>query len=110
MRMPFGRRISTSNCRAATRFEGYQFSRGTLMSPKFKCPQCDRTSDGCQTFEGFHAIYDACPAELAREGLQFDCGVWTNGWWTVPQGPCPVCGQEFVPSETARSTAVRQSR
>lgn len=83
------------NCRNATVFEGYRFSRGTLMSPRFRCPQCGRTSDGCQTFEGFHAVYGACPAELAEEGLQFDCGVWTNGWFVVPRGPCPVCGKEY---------------
>ncbi len=85
------------HCRSAVKFEGYQFSQGTLMSPRFRCPNCGRTTDGCQTFEGFHQIYNACPAELAKEGLQFDCGVWTNGWWTVPHGPCPVCGKEFVP-------------
>jgi uncharacterized membrane protein required for colicin V production len=83
------------NCRSSVDFEGYQFARGTLMSPRFRCPQCGRTSDGCQTFEGFHEIYGVCPTTLAREGLQFDCGVWTNGWWTVPHGPCPVCGKEF---------------
>ncbi|MFB3880372.1 MAG: CvpA family protein [Armatimonadota bacterium] len=86
------------NCRTPTVFEGYQFSRGTLMSPKFRCPKCGRTSDGCQTFEGFHAIYGACPTDLAREGLQFDCGVWTNGWWVVPHGPCSVCGKEYRPA------------
>jgi len=85
------------NCRSAVDFQGYQFSRGTLMSPKFRCPECGRTSDGCQTFEGFHEIYGSCPTILAAEGLQFDCGVWTNGWWTVPYGPCPVCGKEFLP-------------
>ncbi len=87
------------NCRSPVDFEGYQFSRGTLMSPRFRCLECGRTSDGCQTFEGFHGIYGACPTTLAREGLQFDCGVWTNGWWTVPQGPCPVCGNEFSPTQ-----------
>jgi len=89
------------NCRSAVDFEGYQFSRGTLMSPCFRCPQCGRTSDGCQTFEGFHEIYGSCPTILAGEGLQFDCGVWTNGWWTVPHGPCPVCGREFRPESAA---------
>ncbi len=84
------------NCRTPCVFEGYKFSRGTLMSPKFRCPKCGRTSDGCQTFEGFHRIYGACPADLAQEGLQFDCGVWTNGWWVVPHGKCPVCGHEYL--------------
>ncbi len=95
------------NCRSAVDFEGYQFSRGTLMSPRFRCSECGRTSDGCQTFEGFHRIYGACPAELAAEGLQFDCGVWTNGWWTVPQGPCPVCDKEFRPAKAATATRPR---
>ncbi|MCJ7752068.1 MAG: CvpA family protein, partial [Armatimonadetes bacterium] len=89
------------NCRSAVDFQGYQFSRGTLMSPKFRCPECGRTSDGCQSFEGFHEIYGSCPTILAAEGLQFDCGVWTNGSWTVPHGPCPVCGKEFRPESAA---------
>jgi len=82
-------------CRTPVQFQGYKFSRGTLMSPKFQCPSCGRTSDGCQTFEGFHAIYGKCPVELAEQGVEFDCGVWINGWWTVPHGVCPVCGKEF---------------
>jgi uncharacterized membrane protein required for colicin V production len=98
------------NCRSATRFEGYRFSRGTLMSPRFRCPECGRTSDGCQTFEGFHAIYAACPAELAKDGVLFDCGVWTNGWWTVPHGPCPVCGEKFVTTEPEPSRPAWQSQ
>ena len=85
------------NCRSAVEFEGYRLSRGTLMSPEFRCPKCGRTSDGCQTFEGFHAIYGQCPVVLADEGLRFDCGVWTNGWWTVPHGQCPVCGRMYRP-------------
>jgi uncharacterized membrane protein required for colicin V production len=87
------------NCRSSVDFDGYQFSRGALMSPRFTCPDCYRTSDGCQTFEGFHQIYGTCPTTLAGEGLQFDCGVWTNGWWTVPHGTCPVCRKEFRPPE-----------
>jgi uncharacterized membrane protein required for colicin V production len=83
-------------CRSEVEFVGYRFSRGTLISPFFRCPHCGRTSDGCQTFEGFHAIYGECPVTLAEEGLQFDCGVWTNGWWTSPHGPCPVCGREYT--------------
>jgi uncharacterized membrane protein required for colicin V production len=82
------------HCRTPVVFEGYQFARGTLMSPRFRCPNCGRTSDGCQTFEGFHEIYGVCPTGLADDGVQFDCGVWSNGWWTVPHGRCPVCGKE----------------
>lgn len=85
------------HCRSPVAFEGYVFSRGTLISPRFRCTNCGRTSDGCQTFEGFHAIYGECPVTLAREGLQFDCGVWTNNWWTVPHGRCPVCGKSYRP-------------
>jgi len=83
------------HCRQPVSFDGYHFSRGTLLSPKFACPNCGRTSDGCQTFEGFHTVYRGCPVTPAEEGLQFDCGVWTNGWRTVPHGPCPVCGREL---------------
>jgi len=84
------------HCRTPVRFEGYQFVRGTLMSPRFRCPRCGRTSEGCQTFEGFHAIYDVCPVDSAKEGILFDCGVWANGWWTVPHGACPVCGKAYT--------------
>jgi hypothetical protein len=92
------------NCRTPVKFEGYQFSRGTLMSPRFRCPKCGRTSDGCQTFEGFHTIYGICPVTLADEGVQFDCGVWTNGWWTVPHGRCPVCGKEYRGRDAQQAT------
>ena len=84
------------HCRTPVKFLGYKFSRGTLMSPKFQCPNCGRTSDGCQTFEGFHTIYGVCPVTLADQGVQFDCGVWTNGWFTVPHGKCPVCGKGYT--------------
>ena len=94
------------HCRQPTRFLGYQFVRGTLMTPKYQCPECGRTSDGCQTFEGFHTIYNQCPVDVAREGVEFDCGVWTNGWYTVPHGPCPVCGKEFRRAK-AREQAAR---
>lgn len=83
------------HCRAPAKFEGYQLVKGTLMSPRYRCPKCGRTSDGCQTFEGFHAIYGVCPVDVANEGTLFDCGVWTNHWWTVPHGTCPVCGKEY---------------
>jgi membrane protein required for colicin V production len=106
------------HCRSPVQFTGYHFSRGTLISPRFHCPNCGRTSDGCQTFEGFHAIYGACPVPLAQEGLRFDCGVWTNRWWTVPHGPCPVCGKEYrseeedlaVPGAVAAPPAISPER
>lgn len=80
------------DCRTPVKFLGYKFRKGTLLSPKFQCPKCGRTSDGCQTFEGFHAIYGRCPVDLAREGVRFDCGVWTNGNFIVPRGRCPIDG------------------
>jgi uncharacterized membrane protein required for colicin V production len=109
MRVSFARLDDATciNCRTPVQFLGYQFSRGTLMSPKFQCPNCGRTSDGCQTFEGFHTIYGECPVDLAEQGVEFDCGVWTNGWWTFPHGPCPVCGKEFRPVGEAVSAVPR---
>lgn len=98
------------HCRTPVQFVGYQFVNGTLMSPKFVCPKCGRTSDGCQTFEGFHAIYTECPVDLAREGVEFDCGVWTNGWFTVPHGKCPVCGKEFKGAREAPAAIAGQRR
>jgi uncharacterized membrane protein required for colicin V production len=89
------------NCRTPVEFLGYRFSRGTMISPEYRCPNCGRTSDGCQTFEGFHTIYGKCPVDLANQGVEFDCGVWTNGWWTVPHGKCPVCGKEYHGAGTA---------
>lgn len=87
--------VTCINCRTPVEFLGYRFSRGTMISPEYRCPKCGRTSDGCQTFEGFHIIYGKCPVDLANQGVEFDCGVWTNGWWTLPHGKCPVCGKEY---------------
>jgi len=86
-------------CGHQVHFLGYKFPRGTLLSPKFQCPNCGRTSDGCQTFEGFHRIYGQCPVDIARQGVWFDCGVWTNGDFVLPHGKCPVCGKELTPAE-----------
>jgi len=82
-------------CGRRVHFLGYQFRRGTFISPKFQCPNCGRTSDGCQTFEGFHRIYGRCPVALAREGIRFDCGVWTNGEFVSPKGVCPIDGNHL---------------
>jgi len=95
------------HCRTPVEFLGYRFSRGTMMSPEFRCPKCGRTSDGCQTFEGFHTIYGQCPVDLASEGVQFDCGVWTNGWYAVPHGECPVCGKDYHNGGDARAAPRR---
>ena len=56
--------------------------------PLFECARCGRRSDGCQTFEGHHALYGAC----ALSGdVPSRCGHWLCGWQKA-QGLCPVCG------------------
>jgi hypothetical protein len=79
-------------CGEPVDFLGYlDNSRGSI-SPKFLCSGCGRTSDGCQTYEGYHEMYEVCPVELAKQGYRFDCGIWTNHRYIVPEGPCVVCG------------------
>lgn len=68
-------------------------SKGSI-SPKFICSQCGRTSDGCQTYEGYHVMYHQCPVILGNQGYRLDCGIWTNHSYHRPAGPCPVCGAE----------------
>jgi membrane protein required for colicin V production len=68
-------------------------SKGSV-SPKFVCTSCGRTSDGCQTYEGYHVMYEKCPVALGNQGYRFDCGIWTNNSYHRPVGPCPVCGTE----------------
>lgn len=82
-------------CGGKVKFLGYFRKDKNPLVPKFQCTRCGRTSDGCQTFEGFHKIYGICPVDEARKGVQLDCGTWTNGIWVVPKGKCPVCGKEF---------------
>lgn len=79
-------------CRSPVKFEGYFRTAGSRVSPRFRCPQCGRVSDGCQTFEGFHAMYGVCPSDVVRPGLGLDCGVWPNDRPVLPLGECPVCG------------------
>ena len=55
----------------------------------FECADCGRESDGCQTFEGHHLLYGACP--LDEEGVG-RCGNW-RGDWLRARGACPVCGR-----------------
>ncbi len=64
------------------------------VSPKFVCTSCGRTSDGCQTYEGYHVMYEKCPVALGNQGYRFDCGIWTNNSYHRPVGPCPVCGTD----------------
>jgi len=80
-------------CRERVRFDGYFNRIGVSVSPRFTCRQCGRTSDGCQTFEGFHRMYDRCPVEVAGPLTPIDCGVWTNDRPVRPLGVCPVCGR-----------------
>jgi membrane protein required for colicin V production len=64
------------------------------VSPKFVCTSCGRTSDGCQTYEGYHVMYEKCPVALGNQGYRFDCGIWTNNSYHRPSGSCPVCSTE----------------
>ena len=84
-------------CEGPAGFVGYIHGRGIALVPKFICEKCGRTSDGCQTYEGFHMIYGTCPVELAEKGQMFDCGNWPNRTWVVPPGPCPVDGKTLDP-------------
>lgn len=76
-------------CRSPVEFRGYR-RRRMAVSPIFACPRCGRTSDGCQTFEGFHRMYERCPHQVAVGGIEIDCGVWPNGRPVRPRGICPV--------------------
>ena len=80
-------------CRTAVKFQGYRMKVGVSFSPRFECPTCGRTSDGCQTFEGFHRMYGLCPIQIARGRIAIDCGVWPNDRPVQPKGRCPVCGR-----------------
>ena len=79
------------DCRGEVEFKGFQ-SRGLASSPKFICSRCGRTSDGCQTFEGYHQIYERCPVETSNQGIAIDCDSWPNNKPILAKGPCPVCG------------------
>ena len=79
-------------CGEPVDFLGYIDNGRGSISPKFLCSGCGRTSDGCQTYEGYHEMYEVCPVELAKQGYRFDCGIWTNHRYIVPEGPCVVCG------------------
>ena len=83
-------------CRAAVRFAGYHRRYETAVSPKFVCPTCGRTSDGCQTFEGFHKMYGRCPVEVADSLGPIDCGVWPNDRPVYPKGICPIDGKSVA--------------
>lgn len=82
-------------CGARVHFDGYFNRIWASVSPRFTCPRCGRTSDGCQTFEGFHRMYGLCPCEVAESLGPIDCGVWTNDRPVYPRGTCPVCGRSI---------------
>ncbi len=81
-------------CEAPVEFQGFKNNEKGSRSPKFICTECNRTSDGCQTYEGYHQMYEQCPVELGNRGYRFDCGIWTNHSYHRPTGPCPECGAE----------------
>jgi len=79
-------------CYEPVEFLGYLDNRLGSVSPKFVCTECERTSDGCQTYEGYHLMYEDCPVILGNRGYRFDCGIWTNYSYHRPLGPCAYCG------------------
>ncbi|MEO0099650.1 MAG: CvpA family protein [candidate division WOR-3 bacterium] len=89
-------RSTCIQCRGKVRFEGYFRKGGALVSPLFICEKCGRKSDGCQTFEGFHKLYNKCPIDIAQKGMLLDCGVWASGVGVFPKGQCPVCGKRLL--------------
>lgn len=80
-------------CEDSVDFLGYMINRYGSASPKFQCAGCGRTSDGCQTYQGHHLMYEECPVVLGRRGYRFDCGIWSNMNYHRPTGTCPVCGE-----------------
>jgi len=84
-------------CRGPVEFKGFLLRSGGAMMPLIVCTTCGRKSDGCQTFEGFHALYQACPVDYAVKGQRFDCGNWTNFEWVSPDGECPI-DKKVLPS------------
>ncbi len=81
------------DCSGTVEFLGYLRTDQGAISPKFACGSCGRTSDGCQTYEGHHLLYDRCPAEMGRKGYRTDCGMWSNGNFIRVTGTCTVCGE-----------------
>lgn len=79
-------------CGAKVQFRGF-VKQGLAYYPQTYCPKCHRTSDGCLTFEGYHALNGVCPYEkLGTQGV-IDCKVWPNLEPTTVKGKCPVCGR-----------------
>lgn len=82
-------------CGSKVRFDGYFLRVGAAVVPKFTCDACGRTSDGCQTYEGFHKLYNRCPVDLAKEKVRFDCGRWSNHKLISPKDACPLDGKKL---------------
>jgi hypothetical protein len=96
-------------CRGRVQFAGYRRRFEASVSPRFVCRQCGRTSDGCQTFEGFHRMYGRCPVEVSAQLGPIDCGVWSNDRPVYPLGPCPVDGKQLARRlRPSRSTAAER--
>ena len=81
-------------CGNEVQFIGYIDNAQDSFSPKFICSECGRTSDGCQTYEGYHLMYDECPVALGNKGYRLDCGIWPNQNYQRASGPCIVCGTD----------------
>ncbi len=77
------------DCGGRVKYDGLQ-KKGIISYPHFTCAKCGRVSDGCQTFQGYHLIYNRCPY-TEKDGT--DCKVWANPRKAVPEKPCPVCGR-----------------
>ena len=91
------------DCNGAVKFIDYLEVNDGQISPKFICQECERTSDGCQTYEGHHLLYERCPAVLGRQGYRTDCGMWPNGNFVRVTGTCPVCGESGASSASVTS-------
>lgn len=88
-------------CGGSAEFLGYLRTEKGVVTPKLVCRDCGRTSEGCQTYEGHHLLYDRCPAVLGRMGYRTDCGMWPNGDYVRVTGTCPQCGESGTLTGTA---------
>lgn len=79
-------------CGAKTQLRGL-VQQGLSFYLQVECPKCHRVSDGCLTFEGYHALYGVCPYERLGTLGVIDCKVWPNPEPTRVHGKCPVCGR-----------------
>lgn len=76
-------------CGGRVKYDGLQ-KKGIVSYPHFSCTRCGRVSDGCQTFEGYHLIYNRCPYE---EKNDLECKVWANPDQAILKNRCSVCGR-----------------